>query len=160
MRTLLVIAATVIYITLVLLIVAFMTGADTDDDDPPAAVEVIAKMTTTTTAPPTTTTTVAPRARTAPMVRAANVTKPTPVSDEVWDRIAACESGQRWDDTRGGYEGGLHFLHDTWVRAGGRRFAEHAYQATRRQQIDIANEWLARTGWYQWPACSRKLGLR
>lgn len=91
------------------------------------------------------------RARTAPTHR-------TPAN--VWDRIANCESGGRWDDTRGGYEGGLHFAHDTWVRAGGRRFAEHAYQATREQQIEIAVGWLARTSWAQWPVCSRKVGAR
>lgn len=89
----------------------------------------------------------------------------------VWDRLAECESAGKltpsspwkpvnWDDTRGGYEGGLHFTHDTWVRAGGRRFAEHAYQATRLQQIQIAASWLRRTSWRQWPSCSRQLGLR
>lgn len=77
-----------------------------------------------------------------------------------WDAIAACESGQRWDDTRGGYEGGLHFMPDTWVRAGGRIYAEHAYEATRGQQIEIAQAWLERTSWAQWPTCSRNLGLR
>lgn len=78
----------------------------------------------------------------------------------VWDRIAACESGGRWDDTRGGYEGGLHFLNSTWLRAGGGRFAQHAYQATREQQIAVAESWLARTSWAQWPVCSRKVGVR
>lgn len=106
------------------------------------------------------TTTTTARARTAPTERTTMRAASAGVSDETWDRIAACESGQRWDDTRGGYEGGLHFAHDTWVRAGGRQFAEHAYQASREQQIQVANSWLARTSWAQWPACSRKLGLR
>jgi hypothetical protein len=108
----------------------------------------------------TTTTTARPRSAPKPRttVRAASVSAGVP--DEVWDRIAQCESGGNWQDTRGGYEGGLHFHPDTWVRAGGTRYAPHAYQATRRQQIDIANEWLARTSWAQWPVCSRKVGVR
>lgn len=78
----------------------------------------------------------------------------------IWDAIAACESGGDWADTRGGYEGGVHFLHSTWVQAGGRKYAEHAYEATREQQIDIAQSWLERTSWEQWPVCSRKVGAR
>lgn len=84
----------------------------------------------------------------------------TAPTDDVWDRLAQCESGGRWNLNVGGHEGGLQFLHSTWVRAGGRRYAEHAYQATREQQIDIARTWLARTSWTQWPVCSKKLGLR
>jgi hypothetical protein len=94
---------------------------------------------------------------------AAAAKKPKPAArtdPSIWDRVAACESGGRWNDTRGGYEGGVHFLNDTWLRAGGRRFAEHAYEATREQQIEIAQSWLERTSWHsQWPVCSRRLGL-
>lgn len=78
----------------------------------------------------------------------------------VWDAISRCESGGNWASSGGTFEGGLQFLHSTWVSAGGRRYAEHAYQATREQQIAIAQSWLAKTSWAQWPACSRKLGLR
>lgn len=159
------------FLLLALLIALFLTGqhafesptpppTPTRYEQPHPTTTDAPVLPSTTTAAPTTTT-VTPTARTAPIakprVRAASATG---VSDDTWDRVAQCESGQRWDDTRGGYEGGLHFMHDTWVRAGGRQFAEHAYQATRRQQIDIANSWLARTGWYQWPSCSRQLGLR
>jgi hypothetical protein len=89
-----------------------------------------------------------------------------------WDAMADCESGDwdankqpipgtaRWDDQRGGYEGGLHFLNGTWLRAGGGRFAQHAYDATREQQIEIADSWLARTDLGQWPKCSYKIGAR
>jgi hypothetical protein len=90
--------------------------------------------------------------------------------DEVWDAVADCESGDwdadgnviagtaRWDDRRDGYEGGVHWLHSTWIRAGGGRFAVHANDATREEQIEVANDWLARTSWSQWPVCSRKVG--
>lgn len=89
-----------------------------------------------------------------------------------WDDMADCESGDwdankhpiagtaRWDDQRGGYEGGLHFLNGTWLQAGGARFAQHAYDASREQQIEIADSWLARTDLGQWPKCSFKIGAR
>lgn len=90
----------------------------------------------------------------------------------VWDRLADCESGEwdrfghpipgtaRWDDESGPYEGGVHWLNSTWLAAGGGRFARHASDATREEQIEIADSWLARTSWAQWPLCSRKIGAR
>lgn len=85
--------------------------------------------------------------------------RPGAPSGSIWDCIAHYESGGNWADTSGGYEGGLQFLHSTWVSAGGRRYAEHAYQATREQQIAIATEWLAQTSWRQWPNTSKMCGL-
>jgi hypothetical protein len=79
----------------------------------------------------------------------------------VWDQLAECESGQRWSYNGGsGYDGGLQFLPSTWRAYGGREYAEFAWQASREQQIDIAERVLADVGWRAWPACSRKLGLR
>lgn len=94
------------------------------------------------------------------------------VTSSTFDLLADCESGEwdrngnpipgtaRWDDQRGDYEGGLHFAPSTWARAGGLRYAPHAYLATRVEQIEIAEAWLARTSWRQWPVCSRKIGVR
>lgn len=79
---------------------------------------------------------------------------------DVWDRLAQCESGGNWHHTGGRFSGGLQFLPSTWRAAGGTRYAPTAAQATREQQIAIAQSWLARTSWSQWPACSRRLGLR
>ena len=79
----------------------------------------------------------------------------------VWDRLAECESGQRWDYNGGsGYDGGLQFLPSTWRAYGGTQYAQYAYQASREQQIDIAERVLDDVGWSAWPTCSRKLGLR
>lgn len=103
--------------------------------------------------PPTTSTTVAITTSTS-MPRSHET---APIG--VWDSLAACESGGRWHLTEGGHEGGLQFLHSTWVAAGGRRFAEHAYDATREQQIEIAKGWLARTSPNQWPECGPRVGL-
>jgi hypothetical protein len=80
---------------------------------------------------------------------------------DVWDRIAECESGRTWSYNGGsGYDGGLQFLPATWRAYGGREFAEYAWQASREQQITVANRVLEDVGWQAWPACSRKLGLR
>ena len=79
----------------------------------------------------------------------------------VWDRLAQCESGQRWSYNGGsGYDGGLQFLPSTWRAYGGGRYAPYAWQASRAQQIDIAERVLADVGWRAWPTCSRRLGLR
>lgn len=64
-----------------------------------------------------------------------------------------------WTSSGGTYEGGLQFLHSTWVRAGGRAFAEHAYQATPNEQITVAN-WYSKGGaWLTpWPPAARCVG--
>lgn len=80
---------------------------------------------------------------------------------EVWDRLAACESGGNWaTNTGNGYRGGLQFHPKTWEGAGGGQYAASAEQATREQQIEVAKRVQASQGWKAWPACSRKLGLR
>lgn len=79
----------------------------------------------------------------------------------VWDRLAQCESSGNWADTAGQFEGGVQFLNSTWLAYGGAQFAQHAYDATREEQIIVAERQLAgRPDWSAWPACSRKLGLR
>ena len=80
---------------------------------------------------------------------------------DVWDRLAECESGQSWSYNGGsGYDGGLQFAPSTWRGFGGEEFAPFAHQATREQQIVVAQRVLESQGWRAWPACSRKLGLR
>ena len=80
--------------------------------------------------------------------------------DSDWDRLANCESGGNWAiNTGNGYHGGLQFSPSTWCAYGGGEFAPFAYQATREQQIAVAERTLAGQGWGAWPACSSKLGL-
>jgi hypothetical protein len=82
-------------------------------------------------------------------------------SSSPWDSVAACESGGNWAYSgSSGFEGGLQFLNSTWIANGGGKYAAHAYDATREQQIEIAERVLSASGWDQWPACSAKLGLR
>ena len=81
-------------------------------------------------------------------------------TDTVWDRVATCESGQNWSiNTGNGYYGGLQFHPQTWTGFGGGRYAAYAHQATRGQQIEIAQKVLKVQGPGAWPVCSRRAGL-
>lgn len=78
----------------------------------------------------------------------------------VWDRVAKCESGGNWQiNTGNGYYGGLQFLPATWRGFGGGQFAPNAHQASREEQIKVAQRVLASQGPGAWPVCSRKAGL-
>ena len=76
----------------------------------------------------------------------------------VWDRLAQCESGGNWGISTGnGYYGGLQFLQSTWTANGG---SGNPANASREEQIRVAENLRAKAGYAPWPACSRKLGLR
>ena len=80
--------------------------------------------------------------------------------DSDWDRLAQCEAGGNWHiNTGNGYYGGLQFSASTWRAYGGNEFAPLPHQATREQQIAVAERTLAGQGWGAWPACSARLGL-
>jgi len=79
-------------------------------------------------------------------------------SGSVWDRLAQCESGGNWGISTGnGYSGGVQFSDATWRSVGG---SGKAGNASKEEQIARAKALQARSGWGQWPACSRRLGLR
>ena len=81
-------------------------------------------------------------------------------SGGVWDRVAACESGGNWSISTGnGYYGGLQFSAQTWLGFGGGKYARYANQATKAQQIAIAQKVLRVQGPGAWPVCSRRAGL-
>jgi hypothetical protein len=70
-----------------------------------------------------------------------------------WLGIAACESGGRWHARTGnGYWGGLQFSQDTWVRAGGSRYAPRADLASPAEQIRVAT----RLSLSSWPVCGSR----
>jgi len=78
----------------------------------------------------------------------------------VWDDLARCESGGNWAiNTGNGYYGGLQFSHATWHGYGGAEFAEYPHEATREEQIVVAERLRAARGYAPWPACRAKLGL-
>ena len=74
-----------------------------------------------------------------------------------WTAVAECESSGRWHINVGLFDGGLQFLPSTWWGFGGGEYAQFAYQATRRQQIDIAERVLAVQGPEAWPNCFQAL---
>jgi hypothetical protein len=83
----------------------------------------------------------------------------------VWDALARCESRGRWDAVRWigdefAYRGGLQFDPRTWNAFRPTGYPALASDATREQQIAVAERVLARQGWGAWPACSLRLGLR
>jgi hypothetical protein len=85
--------------------------------------------------------------------------------ETVWDALARCEAGGRWDAVRMisgriAYSGGLQFAPRTWSAFRLEGFPELAHEATREQQIAVGERVLARQGWGAWPACARRLGLR
>jgi LysM repeat protein len=115
--------------------------------------------------PAGTTPRVEPASMTSPLATPPNGTAtstaetPAPASD-VWDRVAQCESGGRWNISTGnGHHGGLQFTPSTWKAYGGGKYASSANQATREQQIEIAKKVLAGQGPGAWPHCGRKAGL-
>lgn len=80
--------------------------------------------------------------------------------DSVWDDLAQCESGGNWSiNTGNGYYGGLQFSYGTWHDYGGGEFAEYPHQATREEQIVVAERLRDARGYAPWPACRAKLGL-
>ncbi|MET7767926.1 transglycosylase family protein [Nocardia sp. NPDC005366] len=80
--------------------------------------------------------------------------------DSDWDRLAQCEAGGNWGiNTGNGFQGGLQFSPSTWKAHGGQEYAASANQASREEQIVVAEKVLASQGWGAWPSCSSSLGL-
>ena len=90
----------------------------------------------------------------------ANASSASAAPSNVWDRVAACESGGNWSISTGnGYYGGLQFSASSWRAAGGAKYASLPHRATKAQQIATAQNLLRMQGPGAWPVCSRKAGL-
>jgi resuscitation-promoting factor RpfA len=73
-----------------------------------------------------------------------------------WDAIAQCESGGNWAiNTGNGYYGGLQFKLSTWRANGG---VGNPADATREQQIAVAERVLVTQGIGAWPVCGKRAG--
>lgn len=71
-----------------------------------------------------------------------------------WDAVASCESGGNWHTATGnGYYGGLQFTMGTWRSNGG---AGSPHQASREEQIRVANNVVKTQGIGAWPVCGRR----
>ncbi|OIK07316.1 transglycosylase family protein [Streptomyces monashensis] len=77
-----------------------------------------------------------------------------------WDKVAECESGGSWSQNSGnGYYGGLQISQDDWDKYGGTQYADSADQASRNQQIAVAEKILADQGTKPWTMCALTAGL-
>jgi hypothetical protein len=92
-------------------------------------------------------------APTTPTTTPATVTPP----GGVWAALRQCESGDNYaDDTGNGYYGAYQFALATWRGLG---YSGLPSQAPPAIQDAAAAQLQARSGWGQWPACARHLGL-
>ncbi|GAX53909.1 transglycosylase family protein [Streptomyces olivochromogenes] len=77
-----------------------------------------------------------------------------------WDRVAECESAGQWSaDSGNGYYGGLQISQADWEKYGGLAYASSADEASRSQQIAIAEKLLDDRGLAAWPTCGPLSGL-
>jgi hypothetical protein len=113
---------------------------------PPAAAPAIA-----TAAVPTTTSTAPPKPKPRPVLSL------SATAGGVWAALRQCEAGGNYQENTGnGFYGAYQFTESTWTGLGypGRPDLEPP-----TMQDQAAQRLQARSGWGQWPACSRKLGL-
>ncbi|QGK68563.1 LysM peptidoglycan-binding domain-containing protein [Allosaccharopolyspora coralli] len=90
-------------------------------------------------------------------VVAAPLAVAAPANAADWDELAQCESSGNWSaNTGNGFSGGLQFTPSTWAAFGGTQYAANAKDATREQQIAVAEKVLAGQGPGAWPACTSK----
>ena len=95
---------------------------------------------------------------TAPVAPAAAAAPTQSVSTSTWDKLAQCESGGDWSTNTGnGFSGGLQFTPSTWKAYGGEGSPKNA---SKSEQIQVAEKVLDGQGWKAWPSCSKQLGLR
>ena len=77
-------------------------------------------------------------------------------ADTDWDALAQCESGGDWSiNTGNGFGGGLQFTDSTWKAFGGSGQPE---DASRAEQIQVAERVKEGQGMGAWPTCSKKTG--
>jgi hypothetical protein len=94
-------------------------------------------------------------ARPRPVVAAA----PAPGgTDDVWAKLRRCEAGGNYTRNSGnGYYGAYQFSAATWRGLG---YQGLPHQAPPEVQDEAARKLQRRSGWGQWPACSRRIGAR
>ena len=73
-----------------------------------------------------------------------------------WDAVAQCESGGNWGaNTGNGFSGGLQFKQATWTANGGTGVP---HQASREEQIRVAENVARKQGMGAWPSCGQAAG--
>lgn len=90
-------------------------------------------------------------------VVAAPIAIAAPANAADWDKLAQCESSGNWSaNTGNGFSGGLQFTPSTWAAYGGTQYASNAKDASREEQIAVAEKVLASQGSGAWPGCTAK----
>lgn len=78
-------------------------------------------------------------------------------SNEIWEKLAQCESKGNWSiNTGNGYYGGLQFNLSAWNGVGGQGYP---HEASKDEQILRGKMLQEKRGWGPWGGCSKKLGL-
>ncbi|KJK47883.1 transglycosylase [Lentzea aerocolonigenes] len=73
-----------------------------------------------------------------------------------WDALAQCEASGNWAaNTGNGFYGGLQFTQGTWNANGG---SGNPANASRAEQIRVAENVLRTQGEGAWPSCSKRIG--
>jgi hypothetical protein len=79
-------------------------------------------------------------------------------ADELWAKLRHCEAGGDYTRNSGnGYYGAYQFSAGTWHGLG---YPGLPHQAPPQVQDEAARKLQRRSGWGQWPACSRRVGAR
>ena len=78
-----------------------------------------------------------------------------PVYDPKWDEVAECESGGDWAivSADGRFSGGVQFSKTSWDAMGGQEFAAYPNQASKEEQIIVAERLEDVQGMGAWPVC-------
>ena len=110
----------------------------------------------------TTATTANPSSKTPAAGGADTVAAALGLSDtSVGDTLAQCESGGNWaTNTGNGLYGGVQLDQGVWLSNGGGAYAPLPSEATREQQIVIAEKVRAAHGYTPWSGCADNLGPR
>ena len=86
------------------------------------------------------------------------VRRPAVLTGDVWARLRQCESGGRYTvNTGNGFYGAYQFHPRTWRTLG---YPGLPHEAPPEMQDEAARKLQARSGWGQWPVCSRRIGAR
>lgn len=75
-------------------------------------------------------------------------------SVETWDKLALVSSNADWTMNRGGVHGGLAISEKTWKDYGGEAYANLPHEASKEEQIEIAEKIQAAQGWSAWQSAS------
>jgi hypothetical protein len=97
-----------------------------------------------------------------------NAVRPRPVpaapapapadTNDVWARLRHCEAGGNYSRNSGnGYYGAYQFSPGTWHSLG---YSGLPSEAPPQTQDEAAHRLQQRSGWGQWPVCSRRAGAR